>query len=210
MTLNQRAILSPLQRSPDKARHTGDGRRCLDVSRAQTQWHASCIAGDVKSHESESAERLYAEGVALFERGVAIFVHASRTYWSGAADRALDHYQGTEFSVAARDHNEEEALPLGGPPTPSPAEPIAQTAIDAGRRPSLACILTPRQLEIARLIARGSTNAEIAEKLVVTRGTAANHVAQILNRLGLKSRTQVAVWAIQHGLIADAESSLFG
>jgi DNA-binding CsgD family transcriptional regulator len=54
--------------------------------------------------------------------------------------------------------------------------------------------LTPRQMEIARLIARGYTNQRIADALVLTPGTVANHVQHILDRLGLHSRTQVAVW----------------
>ena len=63
--------------------------------------------------------------------------------------------------------------------------------------------LTRRQNEIAVLIARGCSNAEIAEALTITPGTAGNHVAQIMRRLGCKSRTHVAVWAVQHGLLAD-------
>ena len=51
------------------------------------------------------------------------------------------------------------------------------------------------------LIARGFTNAGIANRLVVTPGTAANHVAQILERLGFSCRAQVAVWAAQQGLL---------
>jgi len=54
--------------------------------------------------------------------------------------------------------------------------------------------LTPRQLEIAELIARGFTNQQIADELVVTRGTVANHVQHMLTRLALRSRTQIAVW----------------
>jgi DNA-binding NarL/FixJ family response regulator len=60
--------------------------------------------------------------------------------------------------------------------------------------------LSPRQLEIAALIRQGLTNAEIAARLVLSPGTVANHVANILDRLNLRSRTQVAVWAAEHGL----------
>lgn len=54
--------------------------------------------------------------------------------------------------------------------------------------------LTPREAEIAGLIARGLTNRQIAEALVITPGTTANHVAHILGKLGFRSRTEVAVW----------------
>jgi two-component system, OmpR family, sensor kinase len=52
--------------------------------------------------------------------------------------------------------------------------------------------LTPRQREVARLVASGLTNMEIAERLVLTPGTVANHLEGILRRLGFRSRTQVA------------------
>jgi DNA-binding NarL/FixJ family response regulator len=52
--------------------------------------------------------------------------------------------------------------------------------------------LTPRQREVARLVAGGLTNMEIAERLVLTPGTVANHLEGILRRLGFRSRAQVA------------------
>jgi DNA-binding NarL/FixJ family response regulator len=51
------------------------------------------------------------------------------------------------------------------------------------------------------LIARGLTNREIAEALSISERTAGNHVHHILNKLGLGSRAQVAVWAVARGLI---------
>ena len=57
--------------------------------------------------------------------------------------------------------------------------------------------LTDREREVVRLIVRGHTNREIATDLVIAEGTAVRHVANILNKLGLKSRAQVAVWAVE-------------
>ena len=48
---------------------------------------------------------------------------------------------------------------------------------------------------MAELIAQGCSSREIAARLVITEGTATNHVTHILNKLGLRSRTQIAVWA---------------
>jgi predicted ATPase/DNA-binding NarL/FixJ family response regulator/uncharacterized protein HemY len=62
--------------------------------------------------------------------------------------------------------------------------------------------LTAREREITVLIARGMTNREIADALVITKRTADTHVSNILNRLGVSSRAQVAVWAAEHGLLA--------
>jgi DNA-binding CsgD family transcriptional regulator len=58
--------------------------------------------------------------------------------------------------------------------------------------------LTARQREIALLVARGFSNNEIARELVVTPGTVANHIAQMLRRLDFASRTQIAVWAVEN------------
>jgi non-specific serine/threonine protein kinase len=60
--------------------------------------------------------------------------------------------------------------------------------------------LTERQAEVAVLIAQGRTNRQIAEQLVITEATAERHVANILNKLDLHTRSQLAVWAVGHGL----------
>lgn len=63
-------------------------------------------------------------------------------------------------------------------------------------------LLTRREQEVAALISQGRTNREIAGELVITEGTVANHVQHILNKLGLHSRAQIAVWAVEHGIRA--------
>jgi predicted ATPase/DNA-binding NarL/FixJ family response regulator len=76
---------------------------------------------------------------------------------------------------------------------------------DPGRRPlevaQSAKPLTRRELEVAGLIARGLTDRQIAEDLVITTGTAGNHVVHILDKLGFRSRAQVAAWVVEHGLL---------
>lgn len=59
--------------------------------------------------------------------------------------------------------------------------------------------LTIREREVVRLLARGLTNREIAAALVISERTAEGHVQSILNKLGLNTRAQVAVWAVEHG-----------
>ncbi len=60
--------------------------------------------------------------------------------------------------------------------------------------------LTPREREVATLIARGLTNRQIAEGLVISERTAERHVENILGKLDLASRTQIGVWVVKHGL----------
>jgi DNA-binding CsgD family transcriptional regulator len=57
--------------------------------------------------------------------------------------------------------------------------------------------LTPREREVALLLARGLTNRQIADSLVITERTVAAHVEHILGKLGFTSRTQVALWAVE-------------
>jgi DNA-binding NarL/FixJ family response regulator len=64
--------------------------------------------------------------------------------------------------------------------------------------------LTRREREVAALVARGLTNRQIGERLVIAESTAERHVINILNKLGQHSRSQIAVWATAQGL---AESS---
>jgi DNA-binding CsgD family transcriptional regulator len=63
--------------------------------------------------------------------------------------------------------------------------------------PTSASPLSPREREVAALIAGGNSNREIAEALVVAEATAERHVANILNKLGFHSRAQVAAWQVQ-------------
>jgi DNA-binding NarL/FixJ family response regulator len=61
-------------------------------------------------------------------------------------------------------------------------------------------VLTDREQEVLRLLGQGYSNKEIAEALFVTEGTAKNHVSSIIEKLGLRDRTQAALWAVRHGL----------
>ena len=60
--------------------------------------------------------------------------------------------------------------------------------------------LSPRELEILRLIAEGCANKEIARRLMISERTARTHVSNILRKLGLSSRTQAALLAVREGL----------
>jgi NarL family two-component system response regulator LiaR len=61
--------------------------------------------------------------------------------------------------------------------------------------------LSDREMEVLRLIAAGSSNAEIAEKLVISEKTVKGHVSNILSKLHLADRTQAAVYAWREGIV---------
>lgn len=60
--------------------------------------------------------------------------------------------------------------------------------------------LTPRETDIIRLVAQGYDNKEIASKLYLAEGTVRNQVSRLLEKLSLKDRTQLAIYAVKHGL----------
>jgi DNA-binding NarL/FixJ family response regulator len=98
------------------------------------------------------------------------------------AARLLDRWPGGRRDEAA-------ALlrRLGHGPTPTPpADPTP---------------LTPREREVATLLAEGLSNGEIARRLYTSTKTASVHVSNILAKLNMTSRTEVATWAVRSGLV---------
>ena len=108
------------------------------------------------------------------ERSVSIIVRGIGQKASDAAysrGRAMTIDEGVAFAVADK-------------PAHKPAPPV--------RSPDTA--LTPRQLEIARLIADDLTNRQIADRLFLSERTVETHITNILNKLGLNSRIQLSRW----------------
>ena len=103
-----------------------------------------------------------------------------------AEGKAMSLEQATEYALSMPE--------VSQPPVLVPEE------ASTGEPPS---VLTRREREIVGLIARGLTNRQIAHQLVLSERTVDTHGVNIMRKLGLRSRAQVAAWAVQQGLLAD-------
>ena len=97
----------------------------------------------------------------------------------------------------------QDSAPDAAAPTTSVARAVAPTSASP---PATNCLadspLTARELEVALLLARGMSNRQVADALVIAERTASTHVSHILTKLGFSTRAQVAAWTVEHGLAA--------
>ena len=128
--------------------------------------------------------------VALTSFSEAERVHAALV--AGAAGYLLKDAEADELAAAIRAaHDGEVHL------DPVVARKLTQLLVAPKHT---ATALTVREREVVVLVARGRSNREIADELVISERTARTHVSNVLSKLGLASRTQAALWAIREGL----------
>ncbi len=117
------------------------------------------------------------------------------------ASRVLKHY--AQESAPTSSH--EQSAPR--PAIAQTLEPVSPPASDSAKEMSaflgrpLPEPLSPRELEVLKLIVDGLSNQEIADKLIISLATAKTHVRNILNKLAVDDRTQAAVHAMRRGLV---------
>ncbi len=115
-------------------------------------------------------------------------------------------------SVTRRLIGEFTRTPPGAGPGPGPASGAPQGAVQAAGQasePGSACerlqrVLTEREFEVLQMVARGMSNAEIAEELTISPATAKTHVAHLLTKLDARDRIQLVIIAYQSGLVSTA------
>ena len=84
---------------------------------------------------------------------------------------------------------------------------LAAAGHRVARRREAPAGLTPREVEILRLLARGLLSKEIARRLRITPKTVGNHVEHIYGKIGVSSRAAAGLFATEHGLLAAGEVS---
>ena len=116
----------------------------------------------------------------------------------GAEDFDAQYAAGRTLDLAQAAH---EALPglQAGREAQRAAAPGSET--DAAVSGEAALVLTPRELDVLKLVARGSSNADIARRLFLSEHTVHRHLANILRKLNLSSRAAAAAWGVRTGLI---------
>jgi predicted ATPase/DNA-binding CsgD family transcriptional regulator len=105
----------------------------------------------------------------------------------------LSTHEAVRFALTSARNGQQSPAPVDAS---IDAGPVTGRMVTAGAPTT---VLTPREQEIALLIARGLSNRGIADELVISPATAARHVANILTKLGLNSRAQVAAWTVSQG-----------
>jgi len=142
-----------------------------------------------------------------FERGAELLVAASRfdtVRPSLDEDEAREWDAALEIARAALGSERFEVAKARG--ESMPFDRLVQRALQSlppRRDPS--SVLTERERQVVLLIAQGKSNREIADALVISERTAETHVTHVLTKLAVRSRAQVAVWAVERGLVTCNE-----
>ncbi|MBE1877642.1 response regulator [Myceligenerans pegani] len=123
-------------------------------------------------------------------------VNASALQSPAVRERLLAEYARSSGRTR-REGSPEPAAPTGDPADPGPGG-AAGAGGAAGE--SIADLLTDRELEVVAALAEGLSNKQIATRLSLGENTVKWHIGNMLDKTGTRDRTQLAIWAYQHGL----------
>jgi DNA-binding NarL/FixJ family response regulator len=125
---------------------------------------------------------------------------------AGASGFMLKDAPPEEIGAAVRIVASGEAL-LAPAITRAVVEEFARQRPIAPSPPPVLATLTARELEVLHLLVRGLSNPEICDQLVISEATAKTHVGRILQKLALRDRVQVVIYAYESGLVAPGSAS---
>ncbi|MFJ8824751.1 response regulator [Streptomyces sp. NPDC102467] len=205
------AALLSAQADIDVVGEAPDGRQGVDMSRST---HPDVVLMDVRMPEMDglAATRELLDpprGVVhrpkvlmLTTFDVDDYVYAALR--AGASGFLLKDAPPTDLISAVRVVAAGEAL-LAPTVTKRLIEDFAKTRPARRDRSPRLKSLTPREVEVLELIARGLSNQEIAQKLVLAEQTVKTHIGRVLAKLGLRDRAQTVIFAYESGLITPGD-----
>jgi non-specific serine/threonine protein kinase len=215
-------LADPFRRMAHVALHQGDWQKAtvlcqesldLNLEVGHKQGIAACLAGlaeiaAARGHTIRAAQLFGAVG-ALLDETATLLLPADRTEYHRNVASTRAQLSEAAFEAA---WTEGAAMTLGQAIVFASTE--SETLLkEEATAPSLSPLqaakeqfdgLTAREREVAALVAQGKSNRDIADTLVVSERTAAAHVSNILSKLEFTSRTQIAKWAIEKGLVAPS------
>lgn len=166
---------------------------------AQTESQPDVILAELESRADETASEVLA--AAANGTPVVLLVPGSATEWADALRQGVkgvlpSNATGPQIAAAT------EAAAVGLLVVhPSEIDALFQPREISESPETLAEALTPREIEVLRLLAEGLANKEIAARLTLSEHTIKFHVASIMGKLGANSRTEAVMLGIRHGLV---------
>lgn len=175
----------------------------LQCQTGNRQGIGECLAGlagvAADARADRRAAELFAASHALLERIGVPLAPADHVVLVGDLDAVRDRLSPPEFERAwdtGLTLSTDDAVALA-----TASDPDLETA------PDRAAELSHREREVSALVALGLTNRRIGTELSISEKTVASHIAHIMAKLDMRSRAQIAVWAVERGLGPDPQSA---
>jgi non-specific serine/threonine protein kinase len=198
--LHKLGQVSRMERDGVRAGRRFSESLALQRQTGNQQGIGECLAGlagvAADARADRRAAELFAAGHALLERIGAPLAPADQVVLIGDLDAVRDRLPPPEFERA-----------WGAGLRLSTDEAVALATVvqpDAGRATDP---LSHRERQVSALVARGLTNRRIGSELSISERTVASHIAHIMTKLGMRSRAEIAVWAVERGLGPGSRSA---
>ena len=168
---------------------------------------AGYVLKDASGERLLSAVRRTLEGESPLNQELAMRLLVRLSRERSGSEQGSEGLSSEAAEVAQEEGSREVQSEVGEPPAFQPratragAHQAGRSGTGETRRDEPIESLTPREVEVLRLLSQGQTNPQIAQNLLVSRGTVKIHVQHIISKLGVSDRTQAAVRAIEAGIL---------